>query len=337
MTFNALALELESNQKFNEILNRALSKQKSTFQSCTTPDPKNPSVANLAECQNHYLRLYSKTTVSVTLAFGYLDTRPFSDVSTPANVYNFIEMIRTPCDDDVNPHYDHLCGFMNSPDDSIHFFKEVSAEKSPDHKKHIFKITVVSAVPPNQAKASDNEMRKNPAQLKRSEFARQTYLRALQTDDVVIYNGHARDGGGPDFYPPVLTSLKTMRPNYACYRKKKPGLKDMIHALSTSKHHPEIIAMMACNSKQHFNEKLKRAAPESARLLTNMTVETNVNEVAQNGLLEGLMAQRCDDGFVQSMESGVDKVDNHPEKGKLPSVTFEGFGVTPVVPQANAF
>jgi hypothetical protein len=297
--------------------------------SCPMPGSSKPSGADAKVCEAKYAKLYANPDIHVTFAFGYLDSRPQDEVETGPNAEQLIESMVAPCETSMSKNF---CGFTRDSDDAMKFSKTVTG---PDHKPHQFKITIVSPIQIGSGSyVLDSEVRNTPAQKARSAKARAAFQKALQTDDIVVYNGHSRDGGGPDFSPPVLDP-KTLHPNYPYYRAKHPGLNDEVTALATSTHRPEVIAMMSCDSKLHFEEQLKKASPDSALLLTNMVTYTNVTNVAELGLMDGLMSQRCDDHFIDSMEMGLQPVvEDHPEKGMAMPIDFEGWGIkTPnVVP-----
>jgi hypothetical protein len=295
--------------------------------SCPIPGTTKPSVADAKVCEAKYAKLYANPDIHVTFAFGYLDSRPDDRVDTGMDSEALVESMTTPCN---RSELKSFCGFGRDVDDATKFSKTVIG---PDHKPHQFEINIVSPVAIGSL-VLDSEVRNTVAQKAQSAKARAAFQKALQTDDIVVYDGHARDGGGPDFSPPKLNP-KTNHPDYPYYRANHPGLNDELTALANSKHRPKIIGMMACDSKLHFEKQLRKISPDSALLLTNMVTYTYVTSVAEQGMMDGLMSLRCDDGFVDSMEADAQPiVENQPEKGLAPPIDFEGWGVkTPnVVP-----
>jgi hypothetical protein len=307
------------------------------------PGSTHPSVPDLQTCQDHYKKLYEKPDVSATIAFGYTDTRPDLEVDGGKEAHSTIDAMTLPCEiaGGGKPNMrsvggkmielKYFCGFTRDPDDATKFVKTVIG---PDQKPHQFHITVVSAIPVGEEGDDQDLTTPGPdhdAQMLRTAAVTHTYLKALQTDDIVVYDGHARDGGGPDFGPPKL--LPNRHPDYAWYRANRPGFNAELTALTTSDdpvhppHHPAVIAMLACDTKLHFEKELKAASPESALLVTNMVTSEDVIEPAEMELLNGLIGQRCDDGFVESMESPDDIYEDQPKRGQAPAIDFEGWGV----------
>jgi hypothetical protein len=297
--------------------------------------PVVPVLKGSPQCVSRYQKLFSKPDIDITMAFGYTDWRPESLVTTSYEVGDFNQKMTQPCVPATfqGAAYKMFCGFSRDSDDATLFYKQIPG---PDGKDHRVRIHVVAALDFNSSQSeSDDQLRNTPEQLARSAEARKEFIKALQQDDVVLYNGHARDGGGPDFSPPVLTAAK--HPDYAWYHRNHPGLNDMLTALSSSKHHPQVIGLMACDSKLHFEKKLSQVTPESALLLTNMTSYTEDESKTEAAFLDGLLSMRCDDDFVNSMETSLPLVDGHPELGSAPVDDFEGWGVkTPNVTPAPA-
>ena len=104
----------------------------------------------------------------------------------------------------------------------------------------------------------DDANRRNPHQAWQSNATRSAFIQALQTADIVFYNGHSRSGGGPDFEPPRLDSSN--HTDYAWYRKQQPGLKLLADTLAG---HPEsplrCLGLFSCASEQLFAERITKA------------------------------------------------------------------------------
>lgn len=322
----------ESEADFAETLNDALSVNKPNALNCAIAGHVKSRKLNHSTCKDHYKKLYANPTVKVSIAFGYLDFRPSPLVATPQIVADFIDSMTQACTD---PTRSQFCGFSRDPDHQNLFSKSVLG---PEGKKHTFQVSIVSPVPAD-GNDNDDDLQVSPEQKTRSATARAAYLKALTTDDVVVYYGHARGGGGPDFYPPILNAKK--HPDYRLYRMNRPGLNDVLDALRESKHHPKVLGMIACDSKLHFKEKLKAVAPDSARLLSNRVVGYDEDDQALAVLLDGLMQHRCDQNFVKSMNRKIEPIQipglSIPVRTetKIPPYDFEGFGVkTPNVPPA---
>lgn len=227
---------------------------------CTPGVPKSTSLpADPVLCQSRYQSVFSQPEVKISVAFGYDDNRPDSaEVSNPADVADFVDRLTGKCGetDDNGMEFDHFCEFKRDVDDASLFYKTLTDN---DGKTHKVRMRVISATGMDvNIQDNDNQLRSSAKQKERSQEARQAYMKALTEDDVVLYNGHSRDGGGPDFDPPVLTANNHV--NYPWYHANHPGKNDMIQALSHSEHHPKVIAMLSCDSKLEFQKTLNRVS-----------------------------------------------------------------------------
>jgi hypothetical protein len=322
--------EAAAKQNIIKTLHRANAIACSSGTSCSLPGSEHPSLPDEKVCRAKYAKLYANPEITVTAAFGYFDGRPDKEVYAGYFAQNFITEMIAPCE---NAPHKNFCGFARDPDDASRFTKSVIG---PDQKPHEFKINVVSPITPGEI-PNDDLIRNTAEQKSKDAKARAEFLAALQTDNIVMYDGHARDGGGPDFNPPVLNP-KTQDTDYNYYHAKHPGLNDMLAALTTSKRHPDVLALMTCDAKLHFEKQLKKTASDSALALTNMVTDSNVFQAGEIGLMDGLMSQRCDDQFVPSMELADQPLyEDQPKKGLAPPIDFEGWGVrTPNVVPAPA-
>lgn len=98
----------------------------------------------------------------------------------------------------------------------------------------------------------------------KSERIEQAFLSRLAGGaDEVIYLGHARYGGGPDFSPPEL--LPDGSVNAPDYRDRQKGFRDMLNALAQASRHakkPLRVALLACDSEDHFGRHLRAQHPD---------------------------------------------------------------------------
>lgn len=297
-------------------------------------DPPVSTIKGSPECVSHYERLFSKPDIHITMAFGYEDERPDPLVNTPYDKADFVQRLTAPCSSHSTgtDKYKTFCGFTRDDDDASWFYKQIPG---PNGEEHRVKVHVVSAVNASPSMSQyDRELRHSADQLKQSAEARKEYMAAFQQDDIVLYEGHSRNGGGPDFFPPALTAENKV--DYAQYLRLHPGVNDLKTALSSG-HHPLVIGLLSCDSKLHFEKQLIQMAPDSALLLTNMISDSDDEPKTIGAFLDGILSMRCDDDFVNSMESMRPLDPTRPKSGKAPVDDFEGWGVkTPNVTPAPA-
>lgn len=130
------------------------------------------------------------------------------------------------------------------------------------------------------------------------------FFGGIPNADFVVYNGHARKGGGPDFNPPLLLSNK--HPNYAWYGKHTPGLNRLITALKSSEEKPAAVMLMACNSTKLFEKQVDSVAPHTA--FSGMDVVPQTGLIPVKGTIAGIdsyLKFQCQAGLNQ--EFSVDQ------------------------------
>jgi hypothetical protein len=137
-------------------------------------------------------------------------------------------------------------------------------------------------------------------QQQKSQNTHAQFLNALKTYDAVIYLGHARSGGGPDFYPPRL--LKNGHVDYGYYKSNKPGIKSMLQSLKSSAG-PDLIGLLACKSTGLFSSSVQKYSSHSALITANSLFD--FDDLVPTGftVLEALISQRCNENFSNVVES----------------------------------
>jgi hypothetical protein len=138
----------------------------------------------------------------------------------------------------------------------------------------------------------DNKTKFKDLQDLKTQTAKNFYAWALTNTDVVFYEGHSRDGGGPDFAPPRPTRSGTV--NYAWYHAHKPGLKFLLSALDSTQDRPMAIGLFSCASKGHFLKSLQKHSPESKLILSTKVVEAYKTKMGLMRTLESILNFECD-------------------------------------------
>lgn len=139
---------------------------------------------------------------------------------------------------------------------------------------------------------SDNKTKYKSEQEKKTQIAKAFYGWALQNADMVFYEGHSRDGGGPDFAPPRPSHSGTV--NYPWYHANKPGLKFLLASLDAADEKPSRLGLFSCASRGHFLKSLKSHAPNSKLYLSTKVVEAGKTKAALMKTLESVMNFECD-------------------------------------------
>jgi hypothetical protein len=256
---------------------------------CSSPDRKPSAVQDTGlgtECVQTYSRFFAKDTITIAVAFGYMDTGwgDAANGSMRRSITDTLTVDGDVCRDSLHP---HACGF-NSGNPNL-LTKKI---RGPDGAVKTIQIRFVDAI--NEA-ASENS-----SQTQVTSDAETEFLTSLNHDDVLFYLGHSRDGGGPDFNPPKL--LANGDRNYAWYKRNQPGFKAIEDALAKSKEHTKLLALLSCDSGMHFAERIKELAPETALIVSEAEVEFIEQEHSLIGAIDGLLGMKCRDDFMKDLQ-----------------------------------
>ena len=154
------------------------------------------------------------------------------------------------------------------------------------------------------AGTSNQENSNAEAQAQATELAEEHFISGLQNAEAVIYIGHARNGGGPDFSPPVLRSAD-QKPDYKnWYEVKKPGLKLMSKTLAEGERTPALLVLSACATEKHFGEALSGPAV----ITTTDLIEYDQLLAIGFASLEMLLKERCEEAFLSGVRVAEERV-----------------------------
>lgn len=189
------------------------------------------------QCAQKYRRLFKNQTLNIYIIFGYKDARPARFVGDGYERNMLIESLTSPCQENRLD-----CDFKRAKEDSNRLSKNIFG---PDQQLYLVDLKVVDS----SAGPDDEENRKNPFQKWKSEIAQEEFNRGLKTADIVFYNGHSRDGGGPDFEPPRLRANQHV--DYPWYQKNKKGIQNMEKVLQAIKiSQPKYVGLYSCVSEK---------------------------------------------------------------------------------------
>jgi hypothetical protein len=261
-----------------------------TLVGCSTPDRKPSAVQEAGpapECAQTYSRFFAKDTITIAVAFGYMDTGWGSDTangSMRSSITDTFTADGEVCRDSLHP---HACGFKQDPSNPNLLVKKM---RGPDGAIKTIQIRYVDAV---LEATSGSEEKVNAG-------AEAEFLTSLTHDDVVFYLGHSRDGGGPDFNPPRL--LASGDRDYAWYKRHQPGFGAIKTALASSKEHTKLLALLSCDSGKHFSEELQELAPDTALIVSEAEVEFIEQEHSLLGGVDGLLGTKCREDFMKDLQ-----------------------------------
>jgi hypothetical protein len=169
---------------------------------------------------------------------------------------------------------------------------------------------VSSNTPPNVTSAS-LLTRCVPADAQRFQLCRSDYVRRawaesiIKGDEIVMYNGHARSGGGPSFDPPKV--LANGHVDYDWYRSVREGHKQETEAFRTaaqSGRAPVFYASHSCSSGVHFieNGNFPEVSPTTSYVTSGRTTYTDEGVASTLATLESAFQGRCQEEFSQTVQ-----------------------------------
>lgn len=256
----------------------------------TAPEEPTPGEA----CRLAYERLYRADSVDIRVIFGYKDARPARFVGDRYEAMIFNRYLLAPCTKGWN-----ACGFVRDPREPELFRKTVPG---PDGKPR----QVVVRVTQSSAGPDDRENRTDSFQKWRSDNAAKIFFEGIEKADVVFYNGHSRDGGGPDFAPPHLTANEHV--DYTWYTTHRPGFEKLRETLVKDEAKIQLLGLFSCASRAHFTNEIWQAKPEMATITSARLIYYSDALQAQLGALSALLGRECETGFGRALRA-------HPEAG----------------------
>lgn len=253
-------------------------------------------------CQLRYGGLLQDGTLDIRIALGYFDWTTGGNVHysgrsfglSPSMDIGAFEALR---DLLMSSCYGKLrfCGFRADPQNRSLLTKEVQI-----HGRRIQARVDIQFASATEY-YSENVGRYREQQKQRTRYVENFFSKALNEADAVFYFGHSRNGGGPDFAPPVFAGSSNKVDYAGYYKPKKPGFNRMLSSLNSSGRKAPVIGLMSCASRSHFLKRTLAAAPDSG-VITSLDV-LNVDEVytAMIGAVDALLRGQCQKSFYQSL------------------------------------
>ncbi|MCM2282848.1 MAG: hypothetical protein NDI61_13495 [Bdellovibrionaceae bacterium] len=251
-------------------------------------------VVRSEECDRFYRALYRKPVINIRVVFGYKDTRPGRFVGDRHERLAFVQRILKPC---VNG---QACGFTRGPQNTDLFIKMLP---QPNGKRTRIQLWVAHSA----VGSDDIENRRDPFQNWQSRYASDAFFSGLTKADVVLYNGHSRFGGGPDFTPPRLTPGNGIETSY--YQDERPGFAHAIDTLEAEvlltgrAGRLKMLGLFSCASSQHFSDELKKTAKVGVLSSQHLMYHGDALE-SSLGALSGLLERQCKSDLANSIRSG---------------------------------
>lgn len=247
-------------------------------------------------CESMYSRALNKGVLDIRYALGYFDDSTGHDAiwnginfgmspSLDVDIFYALRGVLTSrCRGDLR-----FCGFKESSDPNsgvVVLQKKMKFQG----RKILVRLTL------SQASASPSFV-KNKGSLKDRQAeltarSEENYFGGLRSADIVLYNGHSRNGGGPDFAPPILNSENKV--NYKGYYEiKRPGINKVMSALKDNPDKGIIVGLFSCYSHKHFYNTFTKANPNQRLILSADTIDYVDSLKASVGYAEGFLRGMC--------------------------------------------
>lgn len=247
------------------------------FNSYAFADQKAGPIAQ-ANCQKEYLELFSGDEMSMTVVFGY-DDDSYHKTKDQKSLAIFVNTLTTKCSNWSQK----MCGFtIQSTNPHIMTRKTFG----PDGKVKTLKVIADATSVSDDDKAN----RLNSNQKKQTQKIRDLYSDGIQNSNVVFYQGHSRDGGGPSFAPPKLRADGHV--DYNWYHNNQPDKQFMLDALAKIPNKSRIMGLASCSSIRWFSESIGNAAPATGIIGTDSTFYTGHFEETLP-IMENIFSYKC--------------------------------------------
>lgn len=266
----------------------------------TTDDYTQLDATQKNYCDRRYNTILNDRKIDIRISFGYFDWSTGSDIgsqnlnfgkspSVDLGAYKSMQNTLTaPCQTEMS-----VCGFTASTQEVGLYTKTLVI------RGETYTAEVRMSQPSVSEFYNENLAQKEQQQAK-SDATRDFYVKSLQEADYAIYIGHSRNGGGPDFYPPILKEDGHADYN-GYYLPKKIGLKTILEAFKSSSRQAPMMALFSCDSKDHFLSQLQAVAPRTG-FVTSTRVDTINNLFAASlGSMDALLRGQCQKSFYQSL------------------------------------
>ncbi len=260
-----------------------------------------------ATCQSQILNITQDNELTIFVALGYIDFSAGQDFDSSTSLYQFGDVLDLDAYDAFVKALTRQCSSASIGQKSKIFACGFSRSNGGFSKTIRNRFTgknmrVYIKLASSAYTSNDNQNKTTYAaqQTAKSKNTQAQFLSALKSYDAVIYLGHARSGGGPDFFPPKL--LANQNVDYGYYKKNQPGIKAMLGALQGSSD-SDVIGVLACKSTNLFASSIRKYAPNSGLITADKLFA--FDDLIPTGftLVEALVGQRCNENFSNVVQN----------------------------------
>lgn len=253
--------------------------------------PEDPS------CFERYSRIFDgpKPVVDIRIVYGMKneDTGSLAfDVYLKLGIYD--QLIK-PCPPNATDSNVFACGFQRKSSDNGNYLVLERPTRTPSGRTKTVRITLAhSSVDPDIKTVDPVE------QANKSADAEKLFLDGLCESQAVIYDGHGRNGSGPDFDLPKLTRGKI---DYSKYHGE--GLAKVVKRLaSCPESQTPYLTLISCGYR-NFPPAIKGVAPRTTLQMSSGHSYTKDDPYLIYGTINGLLGQICEPGYSRSINAPV--------------------------------
>ncbi|MNJ93303.1 hypothetical protein D3C87_109820 [compost metagenome] len=265
-----------------------------------TDNPDNLPSDQRRVCEDRYSGILKDNLIDIRIALGYFDWTTGNAVHDAGRSYGVSpsidigafaalrDLLKSSC-------YgrQRFCGFKTDRDNTYVFRKQVTI----DGKKYPVRLEMHFS----SATEILGQNKGSQQQRSRTQYTENFFLKGLQSADAIFYFGHARNGGGPDFAPPIFVRGTNKVDYNGYYMPNKPGFSKMLDALRSGRDQAPIIGLMSCNSRYKFLGGTRKAAPDSGVITSTNVLDVDIVYTAMIGAVDAILRGQCQKSFYQSL------------------------------------
>lgn len=258
-------------------------------------------------CLQRYSTLIDDAFLDIRISIGYFDWTVGKEVHDGGKNYGFSpsldlgayeaikDLLTARCSGNAR-----FCGF--NQDGNFSFSKDVNIQGRRVRARVLMSFASDSEI------FEDNLRSQN--QVTRTKYMESFWAQSLQMADASFYFGHSRNGGGPDFAPPILIPGQN-KVNYdGYYEVYQPGFKKMLTALTAGNGQTRVIGLMSCDSRDHFLRRLRATAPRSGVITSTNVVNVERVYTAMIGAIDALLRGQCQKSFFKEIRMTEKNAEN---------------------------
>lgn len=253
------------------------------------------------KCEQRYSPVWNDGVIDIRIVMGYFDWTNGEPIKMNGRDYGYSPSIDPGAFNAVReimtsrcPGRAEFCEFKQEKGNPYRFTKNVVIHG----RQYLARVDMVFSSVTEYLNYNNGKYANE--QRARSQSAKNFFNGALQSADAVFYFGHSRNGGGPDFDPPIFVS-GTNKVNYNGYYKvHQPGLKNLLSALSGGRK-PAILGLMSCSSRNHFLGPIASVAPGTGVISSMDVLEVQGVYTALIGGVDAVLRGQCQKTFYKSL------------------------------------